>query len=155
MKSRELPTYSIPVSTGKCNRASHRYHSHSNISHIQEVISLEVRINKEVRDYQESIFFGLSLRQCLFSLFAVAVAVGLYFVLHRFVEGSSYDWLCVLAAFPFALGGFFQYNGMTAGRFLLAVVRTLCYPKRLVFRSQNLYVKLLEHSPGKEAFTLD
>ena len=127
----------------------------ANHSSLKEVIPLEVRINKEVRDYRESIFFGLSLRQCLFSLFAVAVAVGLYFVLHRFVEGSSYDWLCVLAAFPFALGGFFQYNGMTAGRFLLAVVRTLCYPKRLVFRSQNLYVKLLEHSPGKEAFTLD
>jgi hypothetical protein len=40
---------------------------------------LEVRINKEVRNYQESLFFGLSLRQLLFALLAVAVAVGVYF----------------------------------------------------------------------------
>ena len=38
--------------------------------------SLEVRINKEVRDYQESLFFGLTLRQFIFALLAVAVAVG-------------------------------------------------------------------------------
>lgn len=39
---------------------------------------MEVRINKEVRNYQESLFFGLSLRQLLFALLAVAVAVGVY-----------------------------------------------------------------------------
>ena len=40
---------------------------------------MEVRINKEVRNYQESLFFGLSLRQFLFALLAVAVAVSVYF----------------------------------------------------------------------------
>ena len=35
------------------------------------MIPIEVRINKEVRDYQESLFFGLSLRQFLFALLAV------------------------------------------------------------------------------------
>ena len=38
---------------------------------------MEVRINKEVRNYQESLFFGLSLRQFLFALLAVLVAFGL------------------------------------------------------------------------------
>ena len=50
--------------------------------------SLEVRINKEVRDYQESLFFGLTLRQFMFALLAVAVAVGIYFGL-RPVLGSE------------------------------------------------------------------
>ena len=40
---------------------------------------MEVRINKEVRNYQESLVFGLSLRQFLFALLAVAVAVGFIF----------------------------------------------------------------------------
>ena len=39
---------------------------------------MEVRINKEVRNYQESLFFGLSLRQFLFALLAVAVAVAAF-----------------------------------------------------------------------------
>lgn len=79
---------------------------------------MEVRINKEVRNYQESLFFGLSLRQLLFALLAVAVAVGLYFGLRPVLGNGEIGWVCVLAAFPFALGGFFQYNGMTLERFL-------------------------------------
>jgi len=42
---------------------------------------MEVKINKEIRDYQESMFFGLSLRQFIFSLLAVGIAVLLYFLL--------------------------------------------------------------------------
>ena len=46
---------------------------------------IEVKVPKEIRDYQESIFFGLSTRQFLCSLLAVGVAVGLYFGLRPFV----------------------------------------------------------------------
>ncbi len=42
---------------------------------------MEVKINREIRQYTESMFFGLSMRQFFFSLAAVAVAVILYFVL--------------------------------------------------------------------------
>lgn len=117
---------------------------------------MEVRINKEVRNYQESLFFGLNLRQFIFALLAVAVAVGVYFALRTVLGTVEIGWVCVLAAFPFALGGFFQYNGMTLEQFLLAVLRTeLLYPARLVFRPENLYAKILEHSSIKEALRLD
>ena len=118
---------------------------------------LEVRINKEVRDYQESLFFGLSLRQFLFALLAVAVAVGVYFGLHTVVGNADVGWLCVLAAFPFAICGFFTYNGMPAERFLLAVVRSeiLC-PRTLSYHPQNLYAELLLDSNSmREVLTLD
>lgn len=36
---------------------------------------MEVKINREIRNYTESMFFGLSLRQFVFSLLAVGVAV--------------------------------------------------------------------------------
>ena len=117
---------------------------------------MEVRINKEVRNYQESLFFGLSLRQLLFALLAVAVAVGVYFGLRPVLGNGEIGWVCVLAAFPFALGGFFQYNGMTLERFLLAYIRTeFIYPHRLVFQSDNLYAKLMERSSMKEALKID
>ena len=114
---------------------------------------MEVRINKEVRNYQESLFFGLSLRQFLFALLAVAVAVVVYFFL-RPVLGNG--WVCILAAFPFALGGFFQYNGMNLEQFLSAFIRSeFLTPKRLVFKSENIYAKLMEHTSMKEALKLD
>lgn len=117
---------------------------------------MEVRINKEVRNYQESLFFGLTLRQFLFALLAVGVAVGVYFGLRTVLGTGEIGWVCVLAAFPFALGGFFQYNGMNLERFLLAFLRTeLLCPKRLVFRADNLYAKAMEKSTLKEALNLD
>ena len=41
---------------------------------------MEVKINKEIRQYTESIFFGLSLRQCICSVLACGSAVALYFI---------------------------------------------------------------------------
>ena len=37
-----------------------------------------LRIGKEIRGYQESLFFGLSLRQLLFALLAVIMATVFY-----------------------------------------------------------------------------
>ena len=42
-----------------------------------------MKINREIRNYQESIFFGLNLRQLVFSVLAIGVAVGIYFGLNN------------------------------------------------------------------------
>lgn len=55
---------------------------------------------------------GLNLRQCIFSLLAILVAVGIYFGLGDYVGQKMTGWLCILGAAPFAACGFFQYHGM-------------------------------------------
>ena len=66
-------------------------------------IRLEVKINKEIRNYTESMFFGLSLRQFIFSLLACGVAVGLYFILRPYFGIETLSWVCILGAAPFAV----------------------------------------------------
>ena len=61
---------------------------------------MEVKMNKEIRNYQESMFMGLNLRQCIFSLLAIAVAVGIYFGLGKYVGQEMTGWLCILGAAP-------------------------------------------------------
>ena len=63
---------------------------------------MEVKINKEIQSYSESMFFGLSMRQCGFSLAAMLVAVGLYFLLKPYVGTETVSWMCILGAAPFA-----------------------------------------------------
>lgn len=118
---------------------------------------IEVKINKEIQHYQESILFGLSLRQMTFALLAIGVAVGAYFGLRPLIGTAEVGWVCMLAAFPFAMCGFFTYNGMPAERFLLAVIRSeiLC-PRTLAYHPQNLYAELLlDNSTMREVLTLD
>ena len=93
----------------------------------------------------------------MFALLAVAVAVGVYFGLRPVLGNGEIGWVCILAAFPFALGGFFQYNGMNLEQFLLAFFSLGIFssPKRLVFKSENMYAKLMAHSSVKEALNLD
>ena len=105
---------------------------------------MEVKINREIREYTESMFFGLSLRQFVFSLLAIFVAVCAYFALKPYLGAEIVSWVCVLGAFPFAAAGFVRYNGMPAERFCLAWIRsTFLIPKVLTFRATNLYYAAL------------
>lgn len=115
------------------------------LSEFKEEFSMEVKINREIRDYTESMFFGLSLRQFFFSLAACGVAVGLYFLLRPHVGMETVSWMCVLGAAPFAALGFIKYHGMTAEQFLWAWIKSeILMPKRLVFRPENLYYEALK-----------
>ena len=108
---------------------------------------LEVKINREIRNYTESMFFGLSLRQFIFSVLACGVAVGLYFLLRPYVGTETVSWVCILGAAPFAALGFVKYNGMTAEKAIYAWIKSeFLMPKKLVFHSTNVYYELMKPS---------
>ena len=104
------------------------------------VIEIEVKINKEIRNYTESLFFGLSLRQCIFSALAILAAGGLFFFLRPVIGLETASWVSVLAAAPFAAMGFLTYHGMTAEQFMWAWIKSeFIMPRELRFRETNLY----------------
>ena len=106
---------------------------------------MEVKINREIRNYTESMFFGLSMRQFIFSALAILVAVGLYFLLKPHFGTETVSWMCILGAAPFAALGFITYHGMTAEQFLWAWLRSeLLEPKELRFEASNLYYEALK-----------
>ena len=108
---------------------------------------MKVKINREIRNYTESMFFGLTLRQFIFSVLACTVAVGVYFLLKPYVGTETVSWMCILAAAPFAALGFIKYNGMTAEKFVWAWIKSeFLMPKKLVFHSTNTYFELMKPS---------
>ena len=82
---------------------------------------MEVRINREIREYTESVFFGLSLRQFFFSAMACVVAVGTYFLLRPVLGLEAVSWICILAAFP----------------------SEILMPKHLTFGDTNMYCRIM------------
>lgn len=106
---------------------------------------MEVKINREIRNYTEAMFFGLSMRQFFFSVMACGIAVGLYFLLKPYMGVETVSWVCILGAAPFAGFGFFHYHGMNAEQFLWVWFKSeFLIPKRLIFRSENLYYEALK-----------
>jgi len=97
-------------------------------------------------------FFGLSLRQFIFSAFACGVAVAIAFLLHDYLGTETVSWVCILAAAPFALFGFIRYNGMTMEQFIVAWVRSeILMPNVLKFHARNTwYTALTDKTKHKE-----
>lgn len=111
---------------------------------------MEIKINKEIRDFNESIFFGLSMRQFIFSFLAVVVAILLYFILRNFLGIETLSWLCIVGSAPFALFGFVKYNGMYAEEFIIAWIKSeILTPSVLLFKPENIYDELINSENRK------
>lgn len=112
---------------------------------------MEVKINSEIRNYTESIFFGLSFKQIIFALLAIGSSVGVYFLLKDRFAINIVSIFCVLAAAPWAAIGFVRYNGMTAIEFVRVWIRSeIVMPSRLVYKGDNIYYDILETAKKEE-----
>ena len=108
---------------------------------------MEIKINREIRSYTESVFFGLSMRQFVFSVLACAAAAGTYYFGRTHLGTETLSWVCVLAALPFVILGFVQYHGMTVEQFLWVWIKSeILMPKHLVFHPENLYYEITKSS---------
>ena len=111
---------------------------------------MEIKINKEIRNYKETLFFGLSARQFACSVLAVGVAVGLYFALRNVLDRETVSWLCIVGAAPVAVAGFFKYNGMTLEKFLWAFIKSeFLLAGNRVWKSENYYLTAIEKEGKK------
>lgn len=105
---------------------------------------IEIKIPKEVRDYHETIFFGLNTRQFICSLLALGVAVGVYFAPSAAGNRGSRLGLH-LGRRAFAACGFFSYHSMTAEQLFWAWCKSeLLSPKRLVYRYNSYYYDAIQ-----------
>ena len=103
---------------------------------------MEVKINKEIKEYNETMFFGLSVRQFIFAVLACGAAVGIYFGCRSFMDTETLSWVCMLGAAPFAALGFIKYNGMTAEKIAKAWIRSeILIPKKILYGGTNKLMK--------------
>lgn len=108
---------------------------------------MEVRVNKDIKEYKENMFFGLTLRQFIFSVLGCAVAVALYFALKDKLGLEVATWVCVLGVAPFAALGFLRYNGMPAEQVFIAWVRTKWInPRKYLSQPASYYYEAMEES---------
>ena len=106
---------------------------------------MEVKINREIRNYTESMFFGLSMRQFIFFHFGGRCCRGAVLSLKALCRDGNrildvYSRRCSFAAL-----GFITYHGMTAEKFIWAWIRSeLLEPKEIHFESSNFYYEALK-----------
>ena len=106
---------------------------------------MEIKVNKEVRDYTESIFLGMSFRQFLFSIIACVVAVIIYLSCVDVLGMETTSWLCMLGATPFASLGFITFQKMNAEQILITAWHSFLLSNRnLIDKPFNLYYEMFK-----------
>lgn len=112
---------------------------------------MEVKVPRDIMKYEEALFFGLSMRQFIFSALSCAIAVVAFLIANPLIGTEMASWVCIIAALPFALMAFLKYNGMTAEVFAKTWIRSeILFPKVLVYRSSNFYMDAIEAGRTEE-----
>ncbi len=100
---------------------------------------MEIKINKEVREYSEKVLFGLTARQFILGLAAVAVALVLYFILP--LQTDLKLLICLIATAPFIVFGFARVQGHTPEEYLKRRRDRLRTPE-LKLGDENTYYRI-------------
>jgi hypothetical protein len=100
---------------------------------------VEIKINKEVREYSEKVLFGLTARQFILGLAAVAVALVLYFILP--LQTDLKLLICLIATAPFIVFGFARVQGHTPEEYLKRRRDRLRTPE-LKLGDENTYYRI-------------
>lgn len=105
---------------------------------------LEVKVNKDIREYKQDVFFGMNMRQLGFTAVAVAVGIGTYLGFRNILPENVVFLLCAAFAAPFMMGGFWEYNKMPLEEVIIVWWRSKHIPPELPYVAENKYKDLME-----------
>ena len=111
----------------------------------------QLEINQEIKHYTEQIFFGLPLRQFIFSAIACIIAVIIYLFTINQLGLELTSWCCILGAVPFAALGFITFQSMNAEDIVISLWRSFLLSNRnLIDKPTNFYYEMAKSNIKKE-----
>lgn len=111
---------------------------------------MESNVNREIRNYHEGVFMGLSMRQTVCGLLAAGLAAGANFGLQPLIGTEAASVICILAAAIPAAIGFVSFHGLPFEKFALAWLRMMfVHNGWYVYKSSNFYAQFTPETQSK------
>lgn len=96
-----------------------------------------IEMNKDIEKYQESVVWGLTGKQLLFSALSLLAGGGIVLLTYQTVGLTTAAYLAIPVAAPIALGGFYSYYGMSFYEVTRRRIRQLFFNRTLLYRSSE------------------
>ncbi len=74
---------------------------------------MHIEVNRDLDKFKESVVLGLSARQLIYSILALALGSGIVLLVYPYVGLTIAAYIAVPVVAPIALTGFYSYHGMT------------------------------------------
>ncbi len=101
---------------------------------------MEIKTNKDVTEYEENVFIGMTMRQTALGIAGVAVVAGAYFMTYSRMNSNLASWVAIGLGLPCFLFGFAKPHKMKLEKFLVIWFRSnFLEHRRLPFRTENKY----------------
>lgn len=99
---------------------------------------MEIKINKEIRKYEEEFFMGLNFRKAVCAVIAMAIGLVVGLGLRKYLSIETISWLIPMAVIPLFIIGFKSFQGLPFEKFLIVYVRhKFATAKKLTLGNDN------------------
>ena len=101
---------------------------------------IEVKIPAEIQEYKSKLVFGLSVRQIIAIIGALAVGVPLGVLGNGHIPGDILSWLVIISVVPFAGWGFLTFKGMRFEELMKALLSMVFLPQIRVYEDTDINI---------------
>jgi len=105
---------------------------------------MEIELSESLEHYKETIALGLTAKQLLFSVLSVGAGALIILILYKKVGLTASCYIATPAVVPLAMGGFYNYHGLTFRQFLHKMIHFTFFNRPLIYASTENVVELME-----------
>ena len=98
---------------------------------------MNISINKDIERYKESIVMGLTAKQLICSVIALALGAGIVLSTYKYVELTVSVYIAIPVVAPIALNGFYEYQGMSFTEMMKRKFKCLFMSPQLTYISEE------------------
>lgn len=109
-----------------------------------------IEINKDIERYKESVLFGFTAKQLLFSVSSIAAGACIVILLYPYIGLTFSVYVAVPVVAPIALGGFYTLNGMSFYEVTKRKINMLFFNKPLTYVSTEREAVIEAHKQKEE-----
>lgn len=100
---------------------------------------IEIKVPKEIKEYKEKWYFGLTLRQLISVGISISLNIPLVYFGKKYLSTDLLGWLCILITIIFGGIGFFEYNKMKFEKFVIVYLKNKFQQQKRVYKSTNIF----------------
>ena len=101
-----------------------------------------IEISKDIEQYKESVVWGLTAKQMIYSIASVGIGGALVLLLYQQIGLTASAYVAMPVVAPIALGGFYSYNGMSFYEVMRRKIQMLFFNRTLLFVSTESETEL-------------
>ncbi|MHB8130235.1 MAG: PrgI family protein [Mobilitalea sp.] len=109
-----------------------------------------IEISRDIEQYKESVVFGLTAKQLIYSFVSVGIGGGLVLLLYQYIGLTASAYVAIPVVAPIALGGFYTYNGMNFNEVMKRKIQILFFNRALTYVSTEGEAEVMNYLREEE-----